>query len=134
MTVGGGETRATSARAVELRIPDDPGFLRLARFAASDAASRAGLGLDATDDVRLAVSELCGLLAGSGAPIGLRFDVTDGSVVINGVGAPGPGIDGENGELARTLVEAVVDDLRFEVVDGTATFRITKGESQEVRG
>jgi hypothetical protein len=115
---------------VELRIPDDPAYLRLARFAAADAAARAGFGIDETDDLRLAVSELCGLLTGSGAPIGLRFEVTDGSIVIAGVGAPGAALASQDGELARVLVEAVVDELRLDITDGTATFEIAKQAQQ----
>ena len=116
--------------AVELRLPPRAEFLRLARYAAADAAARAGLGMDATDDVRLAVSELCSLLTGSGVPIALRIEAADGNVVVDGTGAPGPQLVGENGELAQTLVEAVVDEFRFEVLDGQASFRITKQGEQ----
>lgn len=112
--------------AVELRLPPEAEYLRLARYAAADAATRAGFALDDTDDVRLAVSELCTLLTGSGAPIRLRFEAADGAVVVSGQGMPGPEMEGENGELARTLVEAVVDEYRFEVLDGEASFRIRK--------
>ena len=111
---------------VELRLPARAEFLRLARYAAADAAARAGLGLDATDDVRLAISELCSLLTGSGTPIELQIEVTGGAVVVRGAGAPGPELDGENGELAQSLVQAVVDEYRFAVLDGQATFGFTK--------
>lgn len=117
---------ATTLGPVELRLPPVAEFLRLARYAAADAATRAGLGMDATDDVRLAVSELCTLLTGSGVPIELRIEAGDGTVVVAGNGAPGPQLDGENGELARTLVEAVVDEYQFDVSEGRATFRIAK--------
>lgn len=111
---------------VELRLPPEAEYLRLARYAAADAATRAGLDLDATDDVRLAVSELCTLLTGSAVPIRLSFEATDGAVVVSGGGAPGPQLAGENGELARILVEAVVDEFRFDVLEGEASFRIGK--------
>ncbi|MFA5884689.1 MAG: ATP-binding protein [Acidimicrobiia bacterium] len=120
------ETPRAAPRGVELRIPADAAYLRLARLAAADTAARVGLGADAIDDVRLAVSELCALMTGSRTGIILRFEGDDGCVVVEGRGAPGPGIEGENGELARVLVEAVVDELRFEAVDGHATFRFTK--------
>jgi hypothetical protein len=115
---------------VELRVPPRAEYLRLARYAAADASARAGLGIDATDDVRLAVSELCSLLTGSDVPISLRIEAADGTVVVHGTGAPGPELRGENGELAQTLVEAVVDEFRFEVADGHASFRITKQGDQ----
>jgi len=112
--------------AVELRLPPSPEFLRLARYAAADAAARAGLGIDATDDVRLAISELCSLLTGSGTAIELHIEASGGAVRVRGVGAPGPELHGENGELAQSLVEAVVDEYRFAVHDGQATFEFTK--------
>jgi len=111
---------------VELRLPPDADFLRLARYAAADAAARAGLGIDETDDLRLAVSESCGLLTGSNVTIGLRFEAEPGRVVVHGDGAPGPGFDGENGELALSLVEAVVDEVEFTADGSRATFRIVK--------
>ena len=111
---------------VVISIPPDAEYLRVARFAAADAATRVGLPLDAVDDVRLAVSELCALLIGSGTTIEVRFEARAGAVVIEGRGAPGPGIHGENGELARVLVEAVVDDLHFDELEGAATFRFSK--------
>jgi hypothetical protein len=126
----GGESSVAGARGpggrVELRLPAEAEFLRLARYAAADAATRAGLGIDDTDDVRLAVSELCSLLAGSDGAIHLCFEAVDGAVVVSGNGAPGPALEGENGELAQTLVEAVVDEYHFDVADGTASFQIRK--------
>lgn len=127
MTTELGERGGAAAdRRVELWLPATADYLRLARYAAADAASRAGLGMDDTDDVRLAVSELCSLLAGSDGRIRLCFEADPGAVVVTGDGIPGPQLEGENGELARTLVAAVVDELEFEVVDGKASFRIRK--------
>lgn len=126
MTTEVGEQSADGNRRVELRLPAEADYLRLARYAAADAATRAGLGVDDIDDVRLAVSELCALLAGSESPIRLCFEADEGAVVVTGDGTPGPALEGENGELARTLVAAVVDELHFEVVDGKATFGIRK--------
>lgn len=131
MTEGGTEGAPTAAddvasRAVELRLPPEPEYLRLARYAAADAATRAALGIDDTDDLRLAVSELCTLLTGSGTSIRLRFVARDGEVEVEGDGSPGPELSGANGELAQTLVEAVVDEYRFGVRDGRASFLIRK--------
>ena len=49
-------------------------FLRLARIATADAASRAGLDYEEIDDVRIAVSELCSLVSGAvGDTVTLSF-------------------------------------------------------------
>ena len=109
-----------------MRIPGSADFLRLARYAAADAATRAGLGLDGVDDVRLAVSELCSLMTGPGLSIELTFAADDAGVVVEGNGAPGTQHGGENGELARTLVAAVVDEFGFEIDGDRARFRIVK--------
>lgn len=137
MTSDGGAARPATAHddggdaagggdAVELRIPAEASYLRVARFAAADAAARAELGLDEIDDVRLAVSELCGLLTGTADPIDLRFEASPGVIVVRGRGAPGALCAGENGELAQTLVQAVMDEYRFAVVDRRAEFTIVK--------
>jgi len=123
----GGPARADrAASSVVMRIPGSADFLRLARYAAADAAARAGLGLDGVDDVRLAVSELCSLMAGPGLNIELTFVAVDDGVEVEGVGAPGEQHGGENGELARTLVAAVVDEFNFDVEANRARFRIVK--------
>ena len=44
---------------IRLIIPGSPDFLRLARLAAADAGSRAGLTFDEIEDLRIAVDELC---------------------------------------------------------------------------
>lgn len=111
---------------VVLRIPGGADYLRLARYAAADAATRAGLGLDGVDDLRLAVSELCSLMTGPGLAIELTFLADATGVVVEGIGAPGSQHGGENGELARTLVAAVVDEFGFDVDGSRATFRIVK--------
>jgi hypothetical protein len=45
-------------RPVSITFPASPEYLRLARIATADAASRAGLDYEEIDDVRIAVSEL----------------------------------------------------------------------------
>ena len=48
---------------VTVTFPAAPEYLRLARIATADAASRAGLDYEEIDDVRIAVSELCSLVS-----------------------------------------------------------------------
>ena len=74
-TVGGrgSRRRAYAGAAVDtdeitITFPARPEYLRLARIATADAASRAGLDYEEIDDMRIAVSELCGLLADGRSP------------------------------------------------------------------
>jgi anti-sigma regulatory factor (Ser/Thr protein kinase) len=115
----------TSPGSVELRFPGSPEFLRLARLATADAASRAGLGVDAVDDVRIAVSELCAMLGGNDVEITLVFTHHDGALRIEGAGGPGE-LDGENAEMAQALISAVVDEYELNTADGRTTFRVLK--------
>jgi anti-sigma regulatory factor (Ser/Thr protein kinase) len=67
---------------VHLQVGQDPAQVRLVRLVSAAVARMAGLGDEALDEVRLGVSEACGLAidaldaAGSSAPMSLEFDDT----------------------------------------------------------
>jgi anti-sigma regulatory factor (Ser/Thr protein kinase) len=73
---------------VQLQIDQDPAHVRLVRLVSAAVARMAGLGEDALDEVRLGVSEACGLAidaldaAGSDAPMSLEFDDATGLQVV----------------------------------------------------
>ena len=72
---------------IVLTIPGKPEFLRLARMAAADAASRVGLTYEEIDDLRIAVDELCFAIMGedgSGAPLTLVYQIHPGAVSVSG--------------------------------------------------
>ncbi len=110
---------------VELRFPGSADFLRLARLASADAATRSGLGVDEIEDVRIAVSELCAMVGGPDVEITLVFTHRDGALQVEGTGGPGE-LDGENAEMAQALVAAVVDEYELQSEAGSTTFRILK--------
>ena len=114
----------TSSR-VELRFPGSADFLRLARLATADAASRAGLSIDEIEDARIAVSELCAMVGGAGVEITLVFTHQDGALHVEGGGGAGE-LEGENAEMAEALVAAVVDEYELRTEAGRLTFRILK--------
>jgi anti-sigma regulatory factor (Ser/Thr protein kinase) len=102
---------------IRLIIPGAPEFLRLARLAAADAGSRAGLTYDEIEDLRIGVDELCHSVMrsdGSGV-VTLAFQPRSEGIAVEGEG-PQLDVDGEAkpSELSRTIVTAVVDehDLR----------------------
>ena len=108
--------------AVTLSFPADAEYLRLARLAAADAASRAGFDVDDIDDVRIAVSELCGALGACGR-ITLTLDATDGRLEVTGAGDQplAPQLDG----LTRTVVRGVVDSYDL-TADPAGAFSFVK--------
>lgn len=113
--------------AVEMRVPARAEYLRLIRYAAADAAARAGLSIDEIDDIRLAVSEVCSLLTGSDDPIVLRLTTDDDAVVVTGHGRPAAHMAEADRVLARSLAEAVVDELWYDdTAADRAEFRIVK--------
>jgi serine/threonine-protein kinase RsbW len=114
---------------VSLSFPAKAEYLRLARLAAADAASRAGFDVDDIDDVRIAVSELCGAL-GAGGRITLTMFSEPGRLEVRGASevALAPKLDG----LTRTVVRGVVDDYELSS-DPVGAFSFVKGRAAAAR-
>jgi len=108
--------------------------LRIARLAVSSVAADAGFGLEDIEDLRVAVTELCGALLGpeeaSDDEIGrieLRLRVSAGDVELVGqrdrTTGPAPELD----PIARELLAVITDDHTLEAVDGHWSFSLRKG-------
>jgi hypothetical protein len=70
---------------LRLLIPADTEHLRAARLVAADAAGRAGFDCEETEDLRIAVDELCHcLMRVTEGPISLTFAVSASGVTIEG--------------------------------------------------
>ncbi len=120
---------------VQLVIPGDPSFLRLARLAAADFGTRAGFTLEEIDDLRIAVDELCSAVMGYDKvdeSMTLTYRTSGATVEIEGVllcpdswGLP-PQTD-----LSRAIVSAVCDDHRMELGDGARRFSLVKHGQQD---
>ena len=83
---------------VVLSLPPRSSHLRIARLTASSFAADLGFGLDDTEDLRVAVTELCSALLhdersgdGDGPRIELHYRVDGDRVVIEGRRAGCPG-------------------------------------------
>ncbi|MGH9030915.1 MAG: ATP-binding protein [Acidimicrobiia bacterium] len=73
------------AHDLHLLIPADSEHLRAARLVAADAAGRAGFDCEETEDLRIAVDELCHcLMRVTDGPISLTFGVSRSGVTIEG--------------------------------------------------
>jgi serine/threonine-protein kinase RsbW len=109
---------------IAVSFPGAPEYLRLARLATADIASRAGFDYEEIDDLRIGVSELCSMISGAaGATITLEFTFDDDAVSVRGVAAPGALVENE---LSQAIVGVVVDDYEVDVDDGAARFRASK--------
>ena len=118
---------APGTAAITVTFPATPEYLRLARLATADAASRAGLDYEEIDDVRIAVSELCSLVSGAGGHVTLTFDfvLEPGGLTVAGRGDH-RARDGGRTSSPDAIIAAVVDEHSLETVDGSTRSRSTK--------
>ena len=122
---------------IHLEVPTTPDLLRLVRVVASGVASRLGFSMDAVEDVRLAVDELCHTVASRAGPastLTVRFVILDGAFSVEGRLQPGAVDPGERSPLSalseRILGTLVEDYALLEPVDGQgAGFRMRTKQS-----
>lgn len=119
---------------VQLVMPADPEFLRLARVTAMGLASRLSFTIDEIDDLRIAIDELVfGLIGTKGRPgrVTMRYALLDAGLEVRGTGtfddgAPTPGLS----ELSELILDAVADEHEL-VNDGEEpSFRLLKRRSE----
>jgi serine/threonine-protein kinase RsbW len=111
---------------VTVTFPAAPEYLRLARIATTDAASRAGLDFEEIDDVRIAISELCSLVSlDPASTITLSFTIDQGMLTVAGESVTGAAVVAGN-ELSEAIIGAVVDDHAITTSDGVTRFRVNK--------
>jgi serine/threonine-protein kinase RsbW len=119
---------------VTVTFPAVPEYLRLARIATADAASRAGLDYEEIDDVRIAVSELCSLVSvDPAATVTLAFQVGDRSLAVEGESRTGRAEITPN-ELSEAIVAAVADEHSLVTDDGVTRFRVVKNSRSATPG
>jgi serine/threonine-protein kinase RsbW len=115
-----------SNRLVTVTFPARAAYLRLARIATADAASRAGLDFEEIDDVRIAVSELCSLVSLDVATtVTLSFEAGDGVLTVSGDCATGQ-VAVVGSELSQAIIAAVVDQHSLQTEGGITRFQVTK--------
>ncbi len=111
---------------VTVTFPAVPQYLRLARIATADAASRAGLDYEEIDDVRIAVSELCSVVSvDPEATVTLAFLVSAGKLTVDGEARTGSSEISPT-ELSRAIVAAVIDEHSLTTEDGVTRFQVRK--------
>jgi hypothetical protein len=103
---------------LRLQVPATVDHLRTVRLVAADAAERAGFDCDETDDLRIAVDELCHtVMNSSDAPIMLGYAVAPGRVEVRaGAKRAIPARPLEMSQLSALVVDSVTES--FELVDG----------------
>jgi hypothetical protein len=100
---------------LHLVIPPYAAYLRGVRLVAADAAVRAGLDCEETEDFRLAVDELCqAMFQGTDHVVVLSFHTEPGNVVARGAARGRDGLPGRMTELSETIVASLSDHYEFE--------------------
>jgi hypothetical protein len=110
---------------LRLQVPSTVEHLRTVRLVAADAANRAGFDCDETDDLRIAVDEVCyAVLRTTEAPITVGFSTEPGRVEVRGA-ADHEGIRRplHLPPVSQLIVDAVSDEV--ELADGSAGIRFT---------
>ena len=115
---------------IELSLPPDSRYMRLARLMASGVASTCGLPLEEVEDFRITVDELCSTLIemGDGQPIRLAFDLHRDELVVQGTTAAGAegAIDDERLALSSQILDVVADGHDLSSFDGHVEFSARK--------
>ncbi len=117
------------AQEIGLSFPARPEFLRLARLTAADAGARAGFSVEDVDNLRIAVDELAYPLASDGcaAEVTMRIRLTPGFVEISAERELGPHEEPPVlGDLARTILDAVIDSYELQRNGSRHGFRLVK--------
>ena len=111
---------------IELRIPPEPTYVRVARLAAGDMGGRTGFSVDEIDDLRLAVDEVCAILIGVGGHvIELRMQARGRTLVIEG-STPNASSALEPSDLSVMLIRALVDSCVFSTRGRDVCFEMHK--------
>ncbi len=113
---------------VRLQIPARPRFLRLARLTAAGTAGELGFSLEAIEDLRVAVDEVCAILIDGvegGAELSLTYIATDDGLVIEGECENPNGVP-EVHPVARELLAMMADDYSVYEAGGVVSFRLVK--------
>jgi serine/threonine-protein kinase RsbW len=111
---------------IELTLPADPEFVRLARLTGAGLASRLGFDFDQIEDVRIAIDELCFLLVGTSGTAGrilLTYTVSPGELVIEGDGLD-PAV--ELSAMSERILAVVTDSHEIRRDGQRVRFRLVR--------
>ena len=128
-----GSVRAMSSDEVQLVMPADPEFLRLARVTAMGLASRLSFTIDEIDDLRIAIDELVFGLIGTKGRLGrvvMTYRLQPEGLEVEGEGhfedtQAAPGLT----ELSELILDAVADEHELLANDAAPRFRLMKRRS-----
>ena len=111
-------------------VPPYSRYLRSVRLVAADAAVRAGLDCEETEDFRLAVDELCHtMMSSTDHELRLTFTATRGGVCARGATDARSGTRPMISPLSATIVTALCDAYELELVDDELRFIVHRNST-----
>ena len=123
-------------RPIELTLPAEPRMLLIIRLITAGVTARAGLTVDAVEDVKMAVEEACNCLLRCACceSLKLSFMAVDGvlHIRVEVMGRPEefvkPAGDCDEVQVIRFILESMVDDAHV-IYDGSALSAIEMAKS-----
>ena len=121
----------TTDPTLRLELSPDPRLLRVLRLVASGVASLGDFDLAAVEEVRVAVDELGATLIGAsgGGPIELSFEMTNGTLSVEGRTTLGSGAELEVDPLTDRILDVVANVHEWSSEEGVALGRFEKSAS-----
>jgi serine/threonine-protein kinase RsbW len=123
-----------SAVEVTLVVLATNDHISFARLQTTAVAGKIGFDYDAIEDVRIAVSELCGTVIACAAPDAeLRLDIRGGvdGLEVTGRAPLAAGATLESDELSEQVLAVVTDEYGYDVAGGEVSFRMTRAARTE---
>jgi hypothetical protein len=118
-----------SAVEVTLVVLATNDHISFARLQTTAVAGKIGLDYDAIEDVRIAVSELCGTVIACAAPDSqLTLDIRGeaGALEVSGRAPLAAGASLDSDELSDQVLAVVTDEYSYNVANGDVTFRMVR--------
>jgi serine/threonine-protein kinase RsbW len=115
---------------VEITVPLETRFISTLRVLAASLAADVGFSVDEIDDMRLAISEVFSMMTAEepGRRLTASF-VVDGDSLHVDIAGDGATSGVQPDDLARNILDAVVDSYRFEPGSVTLTKRAVEARS-----
>ena len=113
-----------------MTVPPYSRYLRSVRLVAADAAVRAGLDCEETEDFRLAVDELCHtMMSSTDHALQVTFTATEGGVCARGATPARAGTRPMISSLSATIVTALSDAYDLELIGDELRFVVHRNHT-----
>ncbi len=117
-------------RPVVVSFPPDVRYVRVVRLTTSGLASMCGFDLDAIEDLKVAVDEVCSTLielAGDrDVTVSLQMTTPPGLLVQGRVRVGEGQLDEVRADLSHRILDVMADEHSFQIDDGVAAFTFSR--------